>query len=229
MVDAVGTLIEPVPAVAEVYAGVARRQGVMLDPAEVKARFQLRFRTDELDELGGALRTDETREQLRWQRIVAGVLPELPEPERAFRELWKHFGQPQAWRCFDDVAPAFHALQSAGVRVWVASNFDARLRSVLEGLSPLADWADRLVISSEVGYRKPHPAFYQAGCARLELEPAEVVCVGDDLENDLQGPKRAGLHGLLLDRQAGAPCIYPIFSSLSELASHILTGMAATF
>lgn len=223
LVDAVGTVIEPDPPVAEVYAAAARRRGVDLNAAEVKGRFELRFRTDELDELGGDLTTDEAREHLRWQRIVAAVLPEVADQESAFLELWKHFSRPQAWRCYDDVAPAFSELETAGIRVWIASNFDARLRTVVSGIPTLAAWADRLLISSEVGYRKPHPAFYLAGCKRLELKPENLFCVGDDPENDYEGPRRAGLQGLLVNRQGSIHPEIPSFADLSKLTEHILS------
>ncbi len=92
-----------------------------------------------------------------------------------------------------------------GFRVVVASNFDGRLRGVAAGLPGLAGFVDSPVISSEVGYRKPHPSFYGAACARLGLPPARVLCVGDDPENDVRGAQRAGLRGLLLDRDGRQP------------------------
>ena len=46
---------------------------------------------------------DEAREVRRWRHIVAEALPEVPDPERAFAELWHNFGQAQAWRTFDAV------------------------------------------------------------------------------------------------------------------------------
>jgi putative hydrolase of the HAD superfamily len=201
VLDAVGTLIDPAPAVATVYAWAALRQGVELDPDEVKSRFYQHFGQDEIDEARGPLATDEAIEHRRWRRIVAQVLPEVPDPQRAFSELWVHFGLPTSWRVFPDVAPALATVEASGLAIGIASNFDARLREVLVGLPELARWSDRVVISSEVGYRKPHPAFYQAACARLELAPGRVLHVGDDIENDLHGPRRAGVHSILIDRE----------------------------
>ena len=205
ILDAVGTLIEPEPSVARAYADAALRQGVVVDLAEVKSRFGRHFRNDEVDEQRGPMVTDESIESRRWRRIVANVLPELPDPGRAFDELWDHFGRPEAWRCFADVAPGLAALVEMGFRVVVASNFDGRLRGVAAGLPGLAGFVDSPVISSEVGYRKPHPSFYGAACARLGLPPARVLCVGDDPENDVRGAQRAGLRGLLLDRDGRQP------------------------
>jgi putative hydrolase of the HAD superfamily len=198
--DAVGTLIKPVPSVAEAYTAAAGRQGVVLDPDEVRARFQLHFQSDEVHAAHGVLSTDEATERRRWRMIVTGVLPEVSEPDRAFDELWDHFGRPDSWRCYPDVQPVLDSLAERGISVCVGSNFDRRLRGVVSGFPELSVRAESLVISSEVGFRKPHPSFFRAACAQLRLPPAKVLCVGDDPENDVRGAIRAGLSGLLLTR-----------------------------
>ena len=205
VLDAVGTLIDPVPSVARVYADAALRQGLIVDEVEVKRRFGRHFRNDEVDEQLGPMVTDESIEYRRWRRIVANVLPDLPDQPKAFDELWDHFGRAEAWRCFPDVAEGLHTLRDNGYRVRIASNFDGRLRAVAAGLPELAGFVDALVISSEVGYRKPHPTFYAAACASLGLPTDSVLCVGDDPENDVLGAERAGLRGLLLDRDDRRP------------------------
>lgn len=223
VLDAVGTLIEPSPSVAEVYAAAAHRQGIEADPDVVRVRFKEHFRRDELDDLRGPMVTDEAIEYRRWRRIVGGVLPGLPDPERAFLELWEHFGRADAWRCFEDVAPALRCLRSVGLSLRVGSNFDGRLRGVLQGLPEVAGLADAVVISSEVGYRKPHPSFYHTVCDRLAMPPHRVLSVGDDPENDVAGAGRAGLHAALVDRsgrQEDQPGVF-VFPDLVTLAETI--------
>jgi putative hydrolase of the HAD superfamily len=222
ILDAVGTLIEPEPSVARVYADAALRQGLTVDIAEVKRRFGRYFRNDEVDEQRGPMVTDETIEYRRWRRIVANVLPDLPDPDKAFAELWDHFGRPEAWRCFPDVAPGLKLLKQAEVPVRIASNFDTRLRGVAAGLTELTGFVETLVISSEVGYRKPHRAFYLEACVSLGLSPDRVLCVGDDAENDALGPERAGLRrGILLDRDSRKPSGLEAFPDLVTLAEVI--------
>lgn len=224
ILDAVGTIIEPEPSVAQAYAETADRQGIVLDPAEVKRRFGRFFRVDEIDERLGHLVTDEPTEADRWRRIVGNVLPELPDPDQAFAELWDHFGRASAWRTFDDVVASLSALRSAGIEFVIASNFDARLRNVARGLVELAGCADRLVISSEVGFRKPHPSFYRAARARLGLPSDRVLCVGDDEENDLRGPENAGLRGLLIDRDGRAAAGLPTLPSLETVTRFLVNA-----
>ena len=218
VLDAVGTLIDPVPSVSQVYLAAAARQGLTVELAEIKVRFGRYFRNDEVDEQLGPMATDEASEYRRWRRIVANVLPDLPDPDRAFAELWDHFGHPSAWRCFPDVAPGLRALREAGWPIRIASNFDGRLREVTAGLADLNGFADVLIISSEVGHRKPHSRFYHAACASLGLPPDRVLCVGDDPENDVLGPERAGLKGALLDRNRRAPVGLISFPDLPALA-----------
>jgi putative hydrolase of the HAD superfamily len=217
VLDAVGTLIDPNPPVAEVYVTAARKQGVALECSEVRARFRRAFGLDERDELHGPLTTDESVEYHRWRRIVVNVLPELPNPDGAFAELWNHFACPSAWRCFPDAGPTIRSLEATGIRLRIASNFDRRLRTVVSGLPELADFSESLVISSEVGFRKPHPRFYAAACASLGLPPRRVLFVGDDPENDLRGPARAGLRGALIDRTGRHPETEPRIADLTGL------------
>jgi putative hydrolase of the HAD superfamily len=200
--DAVGTLIRPDPPVVAAYQDAARGQGVDLELEDVRRRFQVHFHADGVHSEQGPLSTDENTERRRWRKIVEGVLPEIRDPDRAFEELWEHFSRPESWRCFPDVAPALHALKEMEISVCVGSNFDRRLRTVVLGLPELSPWVDSLVISSEVGFRKPHTSFFRAACEHLGLPPIQVLCVGDDLENDVQGAIRAGMSAVLLDRGA---------------------------
>ena len=150
----------------------------MLDPEEVKARFQVHFQSDKVHAEQGVLSTDEATERRRWRMIVTGVLPEVAEPDRAFDELWDHFSRPDSWRCYPDVVPVLDSLAEQGISVCVGSNFDGRLRGVVKGLPELRDRTESLVISSEVGFRKPHPSFFHAACAQLGLPPAKCIVRG---------------------------------------------------
>jgi putative hydrolase of the HAD superfamily len=131
--------------------------------------------------------------------------------------LWDHFGRPDSWWCYPDVAAVLDCLADQGICICVGSNFDRRLRGVVNGLPELRDRAETLVISSEVGFRKPHPSFFHAACAQLGLTPAEVLCVGDDPENDVRGAIRAGLSGLLVDRGARTVDDLPHVPNLTAL------------
>jgi epoxide hydrolase-like predicted phosphatase len=60
----------------------------------------------------------------------------------------------------------------------------------------LAAAFDVVVISGEVGLRKPDPAIYRLAADRLDLPPTDVVFV-DDLEHNVDVARRVGMAGVL--------------------------------
>ena len=79
----------------------------------------------------------------------------------------------------------------------MASNYDQRLRSVAAGFPALQPL--QLVISSEVGWRKPAPQFFAAMCRSVQAPADKVLHVGDDVGNDYDGAVTAGLQARLYD------------------------------
>lgn len=216
--DAVGTLIEPVPSVADAYRQAALSVGLDLPTAVIRERFVKVFTADDTTEEHS---TNELNEVQRWRKIVEACLPELDQARsnQVFDELWEHFAKPSNWRLFPDVADTFHWLAQKGIKVCIASNFDARLRQVWSGLFGEEKPLDYLVISSEVGFRKPGEGFYQAVLNHLE-EPAEsVLFIGDDWINDVEFPAKFGFKANLLDRRSRSNKNNS-FVSLQELNSN---------
>lgn len=194
--DAVGTLVVPDPPAVEVYRRCGERYGLRLGEPAVGDRFRRAFAAEEDVDRRAGWRTDAAREERRWRAVVATVLEGVADAEACFRDLWDHFAQPGAWR----LGPAidlFRATQGRPLKVAVASNFDARLRTVLAGLPDLAR-VETVVVSAEVGWRKPARAFYGAVVRAVGCEPGTVVYVGDDGVNDCEAAESAGLRSWLV-------------------------------
>jgi len=196
--DAVGTLLHPEPGAGVAYAEVGRRLGSRYSLAEITQRFAVAYGREEERDLADNLRTSEVRERQRWQAIVAEVLDDVVDPARCFAELYAHFSRPQAWRCEAGIEPILDALAARGIRVAMASNMDHRLRDVVAGFPELRR-LDPLVISAEVGWRKPAREFYTALCSSLNLPANRILYVGDDRVNDFDGAAAAGLRPVLFD------------------------------
>ncbi len=58
---------------------------------------------------------------------------------------------------------------------------------------------DPVVLSIEVGWRKPHPEIYAITLEKLRITPQEAVFVGDNYLADFVGPTRAGIPAYLID------------------------------
>ncbi len=196
--DAVGTLIHPDPPAPAVYASVGRRFGSRLDEAAIAARFRAAFRRQEEADYAGGLRTDETREVARWRAIVAEVLEDVSETEACFQELYAYFSRADAWACLPDTAEVLATLAARGHVLGIASNFDHRLRGLVENLPALRP-VRYLVISSEIGWRKPVPQFFAEMCRQAGAPAEQILYVGDDPINDYEGARAAAMRVMLLD------------------------------
>ncbi len=195
--DAGGTLIRPWPSVGRVYAEVAAKHGAReISPAILDERFAAAWRGLEQFQHG----RDE------WSALVDRVfegLTERPPSAWFFPELFERFGEPGAWRIFDDVKPAIDALAARGVNLAVISNWDERLPPLLERLG-LRKYFEAVVISREVGFSKPSPVIFEHAARKLGLAPEFILHVGDNPRDDLRGAEAAGFQARLIERGGGA-------------------------
>jgi putative hydrolase of the HAD superfamily len=199
--DAVGTLLFPSAPVGRTYAEHACRHGADLTEDQVHTAFREAFaRQEDLDRAAG-WRTDEARERARWRAIVAEVLPGA-DADRCFGDLWAWFSSAAAWTVHPDAGHVLGELSGRGLTLGIGSNFDARLLGLVDALSELAPVRGRCVISSLVGWRKPAPQFFAALIEAGGCRPDQVLYVGDDRRNDLEGAMAAGLQAVLLEPSA---------------------------
>ena len=84
-------------------------------------------------------------------------------------------------------------LRTGGVPIALVSN--AFGRDCYAGFD-LSALADVVVISSEVGIRKPSRRIYAIACERLGVTPEQAIMI-DDLQQNLDGATRLGIAGVL--------------------------------
>ncbi len=87
-------------------------------------------------------------------------------------------------------------------RLGVVSNFDyaptARGLLEREGIQGLFD---SVVVSAEVGWRKPKPIIFNVALEELRVAPGKALFVGDRADIDVLGAKRAGLAAAWVNRK----------------------------
>ena len=200
--DAVGTLIYAEPSVSATYCRVLNElSGSSVDEAFVRRVLGIRLAERSSHE---NLRTNEDAERRYWYDLIAELVPDASRVDACFDSLYRHFGIASNWRCYDDVAGTLNALKSAGLQLVLASNFDERLNAVCQGLEELHG-ISRVIISSEVGWRKPAPEFFNIVCQQTDCRPEEILFVGDDLINDIHGAQQAGMATAWIDRKGEPP------------------------
>jgi HAD superfamily hydrolase (TIGR01509 family) len=103
------------------------------------------------------------------------------------------------WSGYYTLAGSTHALleslRARGLKLGLVSNTASPewlLRPVLEEQG-LLDRLDAIVLSSEVGKRKPHPAIFEGALGELGVQASEAIFVGDRLGADVHGASRVGM------------------------------------
>ncbi|PQO40185.1 haloacid dehalogenase [Blastopirellula marina] len=209
--DAVGTLIYPYPSVAAVYQAAGVAKGCDLPIETVRTRFHEALR---LYAVSPDLRSDETLERERWGRIVDHVFAESDKTDEILDRLWNHFAKCDNWSVYKDALPVLETL-SRTYRVGLASNFDRRLRTVAGHWPCLSD--AMVFVSSEVGWAKPSPHYFAAIAQVLQLQPHQILLVGDDARNDYHGATAAGYQALFLTRDGKQPEEIPSEATIESL------------
>ncbi len=101
-------------------------------------------------------------------------------------------------RLFDGAAELLARLREAGRGVYLLSNAQALFTRPELRLLGLEKCFDGILLSSEVGYKKPDPHFYEALFRRYGLDPAETVMVGNDDAADCHGAAAVGLDSIYI-------------------------------
>jgi len=202
--DAAGTLIRTAEPVGRTYAKHALGHGIETESEAIMQAFRVAWKSTPppLHPTGQAAADDDRG---WWQALVGDVFGRvLGAPlsedvlDALFNELYLHYAQPQAWSVFEDVVPALEDLWRDH-RLLVLSNFDRRLRSILDG-HDLLKYFERVIISSEVGAAKPHARMFQAALSAGGCLPQESLHIGDDVKCDLAGAQGCGIHAFYVQR-----------------------------
>ncbi|TCZ80192.1 HAD family hydrolase [Paenibacillus albiflavus] len=62
--------------------------------------------------------------------------------------------------------------------------------------SQLEPYFDEFIFSYEVGIAKPNPNIYQLACDRMQVQPSEVIFIGDGGSSELEGARAVGMQAL---------------------------------
>lgn len=174
-------------------------------------------------------------EQGMMLRPLPGIEAALPEVARAAGLSWtpeERDEAARAWKAlsgrsspFHDTLPVLGRLRTR-YRLGLLSNtqsFDLdELRT-----SGVEQKLHTVQYSWDTGLLKPDPRAFDRACAGLGLPPGEVLMVGDNRRDDVEGARAAGLQAVLI-RRSGDHLSHvepetgdPVIRSLEELESRL--------
>jgi len=101
-------------------------------------------------------------------------------------------------------------------RLGVISNSLGRNTEIDLARTGLRDFFEVLVVSSEIGKRKPHPKIFQSALEAMEVKAEEAIMVGDNLQEDIVGAKNVGMKTVYLTQEDSLKMLAELGKTLSE-------------
>ena len=200
--DAAGTLFYLTKTVGDHYAYVGREVGLNLDAQKLEQTFHAAWK--KMPRRPAIVGPRENDDKGWWRELVdlvlAQVAPSLSEFDRDnfFEIAYEHFAEAGVWELYPEVPGVLEQLHPR-FKLAVISNFDGRLRFILEHLG-ITKFFAHIFISSEMGADKPDPEIFRRALKLIDLKSNEVLHVGDDPERDWEAASAAGLSIFRLDR-----------------------------
>jgi putative hydrolase of the HAD superfamily len=175
----------------------------------MQAHIQQNVNYPTADELEGLKRRNQRRTaQALDLDVPPEILSEVSESRIRFRP-------------YPESEQVLSKLRELGYRLYVVSNWDVQLESVLEDLG----WThhfDGIVASAVVGVEKPDPGIFEEVLRISGANPDRVVHVGNDPVSDVKGATACGIDAVFVNRSGEeAPEAVAVMQDLSALPGWI--------
>ena len=156
-----------------------------------------------------------------FQHFRPGFDLQKARQERIDSGLGEYFN---AHDLYDDVRPCLEELRAAGYLVGIAGNQTERAGRFIRELNLPADI---VATSDDWGVAKPDVSFFHKLVAVSGHEPAEILYVGDRLDNDIRPAADVGLQTALIKRGPWGMILRgEDFSFVPNIVVHSLTCLA---
>ena len=127
---------------------------------------------------------------------------------------------------YPDVLPALDSIAGRYVLGLISNGNGYPERCGLQGRFSF------VVLAQNVGVEKPHPAIFEHACGHARCTPEQLIHIGDSLDTDVAGARRAGAVSVWLnrDRRPNYTSIGPDYEihSLIELDNFLARDRCAT-
>jgi putative hydrolase of the HAD superfamily len=200
--DAAGTLFFLTKTVGDHYAYVGREVGLDLDAEQLERAFHTAWK--QMPRRSAIDGPRENDDKGWWRELVGHVFDQVApsvnklDCDNFFEVAYEHFAESGVWELYPEVPEVLKEL-APRFRLAVISNFDGRLRLILQHLG-MSKFFSQVFISSELGADKPDPEIFRRALNLIHLNANEVLHVGDDSERDWEAASTAGLRIFRLDR-----------------------------
>jgi putative hydrolase of the HAD superfamily len=125
------------------------------------------------------------------------------------------------------VEALFERLHRSGVKLGIVSNTEALLTRFELDRFPILQAAEAIVLSSDVGVRKPDPQIFQLAVDRIGGTLETTVLIGNDWSADVLGARRVGIRAIYLTESTSGVRIRTDIEGVYEAAPTLETICSA--
>ncbi|EEL81869.1 Hydrolase (HAD superfamily) [Bacillus cereus AH1271] len=106
-------------------------------------------------------------------------------------------------KCFSIDQNTIHFLNhiKKHLKVGIITNGSTQRQTAKIINTNLNNYFETIIISEEVGFSKPDKRIFELTLNKLNVQPDDVLFVGDDLEKDIAGPQNANIKGVWFNPQ----------------------------
>lgn len=219
--DVGGTLLTPHPSVGHVYLEQAIPFGFEGSAEDLNIHFREAWK-----ELGGMESLGQNKglevERGFWRDVVRKTFDAtggIDDFDTCFENIYDAFRRPDAWRIYEDVIESrlVERLKVKGVVLGIVSNWDSRLKEILDNLK-IGHHFDFILASTVIGSAKPDPLIFEKALQLSGTLPNQTLHIGDEPSTDITGAQALGIDAILIDRKNRYPdCEAKSVSSFLEL------------
>lgn len=103
-------------------------------------------------------------------------------------------------KMYPETLEALQELKNKGYKLYLLSNIDQFSFEQINTKYNLSELFDKVYPSFETGLLKANPESYRQILAENGLEAEDVLMVGDSVDSDVKSAEKAGIKGILIDR-----------------------------
>lgn len=214
LLDFYGTLVEEDDAiVATICEEISRAASPEATALEVGQFWSARFSRAYRELLGPRFMNQRAISVSVLSGVVQHFGADLDPEELARRQFTRWIAPP----VFPETNAVLAAVREMRIPICIVSNID---RDDLERAIAFHNFTlDHIVTSDDVRSYKPNPEIFEAALAKLNLNPNEVLHIGDSRSSDVIGANRLGIPVAWISRTPKTPPLTANFSisSLSDL------------
>jgi putative hydrolase of the HAD superfamily len=135
-----------------------------------------------------------------YENLIHATIRQVCNPQQLIESseaIWAAFSKAIYWKTKPYIQETIELLRRQGYAVYLLSNWDYRLRALVQELK----WQslfDGIFLASEIGFEKPNINIFSHVQQTLKCKANQILHVGDELVSDYLGAKKAGWQAMWL-------------------------------